>query len=69
MPVLSTGGCACGAIRYECSAAPLRSVNCHCRDYQRATGSAYYAELLVPSAAFRLTKGEPAYWILRCDGQ
>lgn len=25
------GGCACGAVRYECMAPPLRMVNCHCR--------------------------------------
>lgn len=62
MPIPFTGGCACGAICYECSAPPLRSVNCHCRDCQRATGSAYYAELLVPREAFTLTKGEPAYY-------
>jgi len=62
-----SGGCACGAIRYECSAAPLRSVNCHCRDCQRATGSAYYAELLVPNDAFKLTQGEPTYYAITAD--
>jgi hypothetical protein len=67
MPVPYTGGCACGAIRYECAAAPLRSVNCHCRDCQRATGSAYYAELLVPSAAFHLTTGELTYYAVTAN--
>jgi len=38
-----SGGCACGAIRYECAAEPLYMVNCECRDCQRATGSAYCA--------------------------
>ena len=33
-----TGGCACGAVRYECSAEPLMMGNCHCRDFLRATG-------------------------------
>jgi hypothetical protein len=36
-----SGGCACGAIRYECSAAPIFALNCHCRDCQRATGKPY----------------------------
>lgn len=36
-----TGGCACGAIRSDCSAAPLLVWKCHCRDCQRATGSAF----------------------------
>lgn len=35
------GGCACGAIRYECSALPLFVFQCHCRDCQRATGGPY----------------------------
>lgn len=26
-----TGGCACGAIRYECGAEPLFMGNCHCQ--------------------------------------
>jgi len=56
-----SGGCACGAIRYECSAEPVLSLNCHCRDCQRASGSAYAALLDVPLAAFTLTKGDLKY--------
>ena len=51
------GGCACGAIRYECAAAPLRMVNCHCRDCQRASGSAYSASLVMAASAVRLLQG------------
>lgn len=61
MPAPFSGGCACGAIRYECSADPLIALNCHCRDCQRASGSAYAALLNVPVAAFTLTKGTPQY--------
>ena len=57
-----TGGCACGAIRYECSAEPVLSFNCYCRDCQRATGSAHAAVLLVPKDALRLTQGTPTYY-------
>jgi hypothetical protein len=67
MPIPFTGGCACGAIRYQCTALPLRSVNCHCRHCQHATGSAYYAELLVPKDALILTKGSPRYYDKRAD--
>ena len=67
MSVPFSGGCACGAIRYTCSAEPLRSVNCHCRDCQRATGSAYYPEVLVPKEAVTLTKGEPRYYEVKAD--
>lgn len=57
MPIPFSGGCACGAIRYECAAEPVLSLNCHCRDCQRASGSAYAALLNVPVAAFMLTQG------------
>ena len=33
-----SGGCACGAVRYECQADPIFMGNCHCRDCQRASG-------------------------------
>jgi len=35
------GGCACGAIRYALTDAPLIVHACHCRDCQRITGSAF----------------------------
>ncbi|MDO8434572.1 MAG: GFA family protein [Candidatus Binatus sp.] len=53
-----TGGCACGAVRYESSADPVMAVNCYCRDCQRSTGGGYAPVLLVPKPAFKLTKGE-----------
>jgi hypothetical protein len=52
------GGCACGAIRYECTAPPLRMVNCHCRDCQHASGSAYSASLIMSAGTVRLVSGE-----------
>src|SRR5208282_260385 len=57
IPVPFTGGCACGAIRYECTAPPLRMVNCHCRDCQRASGSAYSATLIMTAGSVRLLRG------------
>src|SRR5439155_12221360 len=59
-----SGGCACGAIRYECTAAPLFSLNCHCRDCQRETGTAFAPVLGVPKTAFTLTRGSPQYFAL-----
>lgn len=56
-----TGGCVCGAVRYEVSAAPLMMFKCHCRDCQHVTGGGFVPGLLVPRAAFRLTKGELKY--------
>lgn len=56
-----TGGCVCGAVRYEVSAAPVMMFKCHCRDCQHVTGGAFLPGLLVPAAAFRLTKGVLKY--------
>ena len=40
-PVLPmTGGCQCGAIRYESASFPLLPCTCNCTDCQRQTGSA-----------------------------
>ena len=36
-----TGGCACGAIRYEISAEPLVMSDCQCRDCQRKSGTGH----------------------------
>ena len=56
-----SGGCACGAIHYECSADPIVMLNCHCRDCQRASGSAYAAVVAVPKSAVQV-RGEPRYY-------
>jgi hypothetical protein len=50
-----TGGCLCGAVRYEIGAKPVRMVNCHCRTCQKWSGSAYMALLFVPAAALKIT--------------
>ncbi len=62
-----TGGCACGAIRYECSAEPVFSFNCHCLECQRVGGSAFTSLMIVPKADFRLVKGEPKYYASPAD--
>jgi hypothetical protein len=56
------GGCRCGAIRYGVTADPLTSFACHCTDCQHLSASAYSLALVVPKAAFGITKGEPQGW-------
>ena len=50
-----TGGCACGAVRYECSADPIMAANCYCRDCQHSTGTAMASVMLIPKDALKLT--------------
>ena len=45
----------CGAVRYECTAEPIFMGNCHCRDCQQASGSAYAAAIGVPQSVVKIT--------------
>ena len=54
-----TGGCACGAIRYECTAAPLFMWKCHCRECQRSTGGGAAVNVVFSASAVQFTKGAP----------
>jgi hypothetical protein len=62
-----SGGCICGAVRYECTADPVMSVNCYCRDCQQATGSALAPVIIVPKPALHLRKGEPKYYTVMAE--
>jgi hypothetical protein len=55
------GGCLCGAVRYECSAEPVFSGNCHCRDCQLISGSGYVSTFFVPESSVTIT-GEVKYY-------
>jgi len=35
------GGCMCGKIKFDTTAAPAFAANCHCKDCRQATGAAY----------------------------
>ena len=54
-----TGGCLCGAVRYEANEPLVKGGVCHCRVCQKTTGSAFGVVLMFPRTAFRFTKGEP----------
>jgi hypothetical protein len=52
-----SGGCACGAIRYESTAEPVMMLHCHCRDCQRSIGGPFSSYVIVPTEAFKLLQG------------
>lgn len=57
-----TGGCSCGAIRYEVSDLPLALYTCNCTECQTASGSAFALNMPVATKDLRFTKGQPKGW-------
>lgn len=53
-----SGGCQCGAVRYEIANAPERVSICHCRDCQKSAGAPMVAWVMVPKDDFRVSAGE-----------
>jgi hypothetical protein len=54
-----SGGCQCGAVRYEITGPPRVVYACHCTDCQRQSGSAFAMAAVIPRENFRVTKGTP----------
>jgi len=54
----STGGCLCGAVRYEAFGNRRNSLLCHCRMCQRASGAPFLALFFVESDKLKVTQGE-----------
>jgi hypothetical protein len=62
-----TGGCLCGAIRFETSAVPAAQLLCHCTDCQTVSGAAAYAAYVVPIDSLKVTQGEAACFDITAD--
>jgi hypothetical protein len=60
------GGCSCGAVRYTLKASPLSVYNCHCKDCQRFSGTAWSMSMIVKSEDFDVT-GETASYDRTAD--
>ncbi len=66
MNVPFSGGCACGAIRYECDSAPLAKLNCHCRDCQLSSGAPFASGVVVSTKSIKVT-GSPKEYSVRAS--
>ena len=53
-----TGGCNCGAVRFELTAPPVGASYCHCSRCQRRTGTAASANARFAGDALRIVQGE-----------
>ena len=54
-----TGGCHCGAIRYEAAGEALTHALCHCADCRRHAGAPMVGWTMYPESAVKVTKGTP----------
>ena len=57
-----TGGCACGAVRYETPAEPVFQNHCQCRDCQRRSGAGHGSWMTFPRRAEMAITGEASRW-------
>src|SRR6266851_6919560 len=54
-----SGGCRCGAVRYEITGPPVAVHAYHCTECQRQSGSAFAMAAVIPQEHFRITRGTP----------
>ena len=64
-----TGGCHCGAIRYEVEGQPLTHALCHCTDCRRHAGAPMVAWTMYPKDAVRVTRGTPKIYHSSAQGR
>ena len=63
----ATGGCLCGALRYEYDGQPGAALICHCQDCRRVTGAAFNTSVRMKSENFRVVSGELKCFTNRAD--
>ena len=60
MSAALTGGCNCGAVRFEITEPLVSARYCHCTRCQRRTGTAASASAAVAPGAFQIISGQDA---------
>jgi len=64
-----TGGCQCGAVRYEWSEPPRYASVCHCRMCQKASGQPFMALTGGKLENLRWTRGQPSVFKSSDEGE
>lgn len=62
-----TGGCACGAIRYEIPAEPFFMNDCQCLDCQHTSGTGHGSYLTFAARKDVKLQGKAAHWDMVAD--
>ena len=62
-----TGGCLCGAIRYELATPVETLVACYCSDCRHASGTAASINARVAASAFRIVSGKTRIFAKAAD--
>lgn len=64
-----TGGCVCGAIRYEAKGDPIETDTCYCRDCQYESGGGPGYAVMLPRASVTVAAGVPrCHWSVSDKG-
>ena len=54
-----TGGCQCGAVRYEATGESIGHALCHCEGCRASAGAPAVGWMMFPEDSVKVTKGEP----------
>ena len=61
MDKVTTGGCLCGALRFEARGEPYRVGLCHCLDCRKNHGALFHGSAIFPEAAVTLNGPRAEY--------
>ena len=64
-----SGGCLCGALRYEAQGEPQYAGYCFCADCRKASGSGFIPFMGFPATALRITGDAVTYTLKHRDGR
>lgn len=62
-----TGGCACGAIRYEATGEPVAELHCQCQHCRMRSGTGHSSYVVFAGADSVTVTGEPRIWRIAGD--